>query len=388
MEVRARYVQMGLFTLAVLALGFGFVYWINNAGGLSDRAAYRVQFDGPVSGLLRGSAVLFNGIRVGEVTALDLNPAQPREVRATISVDRSAPVRKDTVVSIDFQGLTGSPVVTLTGGASGDPVTATKGELPLLKARSDAGETMSQSARDVLRKLDSILSENAKPLRDMIANIDTFAGALARNADKIDGIAAGLERMTGGAAARARALTFNLQHLHVPEAKERAPAVQVVVPEPSALSSLDSEKIATVSAGGVLSAMSDAQWSDAVTRIVQATIIRGLEDSHAFAGVSRPLDDLTADFRVAIDIRKFQIGAGNAADVEIGSKIIDSKGRIIASQVFRASVPAASEDASAAAAAIDQAFGKAGPDLVAWVARTIAEHSAQKGPQPKKAAGE
>ncbi|MBN9261511.1 MAG: MCE family protein, partial [Hyphomicrobium sp.] len=222
MEVRARYVQMGLFTLAVLALGFGFVYWINNAGGLSDRAAYRVQFDGPVSGLLRGSAVLFNGIRVGEVTALDLNPAQPREVRATISVDRSAPVRKDTVVSIDFQGLTGSPVVTLTGGASGDPVTATKGELPLLKARSDAGETMSQSARDVLRKLDSILSENAKPLRDMIANIDTFAGALARNADKIDGIAAGLERMTGGAAARARALTFNLQHLHVPEAKERA----------------------------------------------------------------------------------------------------------------------------------------------------------------------
>jgi phospholipid/cholesterol/gamma-HCH transport system substrate-binding protein len=388
MEVRARYVQMGLFTLAVLALGFGFVYWINNAGGLSDRAAYRIQFEGPVSGLLRGSAVLFNGIRVGEVTALKLDPAQPRQVDAIISVDRGAPVRKDTEVSVDFQGLTGSPVVALSGGSSAEPIAAAKGELPLLKARSDAGETMSQSARDVLRRLDAILAENAKPLREMIANIDTFAGALARNADKIDGIAAGLERMTGGAAARARALTFNLHPLRVAEAKERTPAAQIVVPESSALSSLDSEKIATVSASGELSAVPDGQWSDAVTRIVQAAVIRGLEDSHAFAGVSRPLDDLIADFRLVVDVRKFQIGAAQAAEVEIGSKIIDSKGSIIAAQVFRGSAPLTGTDAASAAAAIDRAFGKAGPDLVTWAARAIAEHSAQKRPEPKKAAGE
>lgn len=384
MEVRARYVQMGLFTLIVMGLGFGFVYWINNAGGLGDRASYRVQFDGPVSGLLRGSAVLFNGIRVGEVTALTLNPAQPRQVQATISIDRSAPVRKDTEVSIDFQGLTGSPVVTLTGGSSTEPPVATKGEVPLLGARSDAGQTMSQSAREVLHRLDTILAENAKPLRDMIANIDTFAGALARNADKIDGIAAGLERMTGGAAARGRSATFNLKHLRVAETKDRAPAVQIVVPEPSALSSLDSEKIATVSSDGVLSAVPDGQWSDAVTRIVQTTIIRGLEDSRAFAGVSRPLDDLTADFRLAIDIRKFQIGSGPAAEVEIGGKIIDGKGRIIASQVFRGTAPAADESAAAAVAAIDLAFGKTGPDLVAWAARTVAEHTQQKRAEPKK----
>src|SRR5688572_3053570 len=103
MEVRARYVQMGIFTLTVLVLGFGFVYWLNNAGGFSNRVVYRVQFDGPVAGLLRGSAVLFNGIRVGEVTDLKLDLSKPRQVHATVSVDRDAPVRKDTEVSIDFQ---------------------------------------------------------------------------------------------------------------------------------------------------------------------------------------------------------------------------------------------------------------------------------------------
>ena len=55
MEIRARYVQMGAFTLAVLVAGFAFVYWLNNAGSLRDRAVYRVRFEGSVSGLLRRS---------------------------------------------------------------------------------------------------------------------------------------------------------------------------------------------------------------------------------------------------------------------------------------------------------------------------------------------
>ena len=68
---------------------------------------------------------------------------------------------------------------------------------------------MSAAARDVLRRLDAILVDNAKPLHTMITNLDTFAGALARNSDKLDGIVAGLERMTGGAA-KARAPIYDL----------------------------------------------------------------------------------------------------------------------------------------------------------------------------------
>ncbi len=378
MEVRARYVQMGIFTLTVLVLGFGFVYWLNNTGGFSNRVVYRVQFDGPVAGLLRGSAVLFNGIRVGEVTDLKLDLSKPRQVHATVSVDRDAPVRMDTEVSIDFQGLTGSPVITLTGGSSSEAPVSVKGEPPVLTVRADAGQTMSQSARDLLRRLDGILAENTQPLKSMLANIDTFAGALARNADKVDGIVSGLERLTGSATAKAQSNTFNLRPLRVAESKDRAPGVQLIVPEPSALMSLDSEKIAIVSAEGALSALPDGQWSDAVTRIVQAAIIRGLEDSHAFAGVSRPLEELTSDFRLAIDVRKFQIGPGQLAEVELSGKIVDNKGRIIATQVFQSSASVGASDAAAAVAGFDQAIGKMGSDLVAWVARAVAEHAVQR----------
>jgi phospholipid/cholesterol/gamma-HCH transport system substrate-binding protein len=51
---------------------------------------------------------------------------------------------------------------------------------------------MSGAARDVLRRFDAILAENAKPLKAMIGNLDTFAAALARNSDKLDGIVAGV----------------------------------------------------------------------------------------------------------------------------------------------------------------------------------------------------
>ena len=85
METRARYALIGLFILAVIATTFGFVYWLENKGGFAERETYRIKFQGSVSGLLIGSAVLFNGIRVGEVTALGLNADAPQDVVATIA---------------------------------------------------------------------------------------------------------------------------------------------------------------------------------------------------------------------------------------------------------------------------------------------------------------
>ena len=193
METRAPFVIVGAFVLAAIAAVFGFVYWLNNAGGIGKRETYHVVFNGPVPGLLVGAAVLFNGIRVGEVTSLELVADRPHDVHATIAVAEHTPVRADTKVGLDFQGLTGVPVVALEGGEElrAPPV---KGALI---AEKGAGQSMTQAARDALRKVDSVLSENAAPLHEAISNLSTFTDGLARNTPKLDGIVAGLERMTG-----------------------------------------------------------------------------------------------------------------------------------------------------------------------------------------------
>src|ERR1700746_1548537 len=116
METRAPFVIVGAFVLAAVVAVFGFVYWLNNASGIGKRDTYHVVFNGPVPGLLVGAGVLFNGIRVGEVTSLDLVAERPHDVHATIAVAEHTPMPADTRVGLDFQGLTGVPVISLEGG--------------------------------------------------------------------------------------------------------------------------------------------------------------------------------------------------------------------------------------------------------------------------------
>src|SRR3954470_3892392 len=155
METRAPFAVIGGFVLAAIVAIFGFVYWLNNTGGLGPRTSYHVQFEGSVPGLLVGAAVLFNGIRVGEVTNLGLAPDNPRRVNATISVAATTPVRADTRIGLEFQGLTGVRVIALEGGSS-----AAAGGISTLIAEPGAGQSMTQAARDALRRVDSVLAEN------------------------------------------------------------------------------------------------------------------------------------------------------------------------------------------------------------------------------------
>src|SRR5436305_15333466 len=104
MEIRAPYVLIGSFVLAAILAVFGFVYWLNNTGGIGPRTNYRVQFQGPVPGLLVGAGVLFNGIRVGGATQPGLAPDNPRFVNATISGAPVTPVRAGTRVGLAFPG--------------------------------------------------------------------------------------------------------------------------------------------------------------------------------------------------------------------------------------------------------------------------------------------
>jgi phospholipid/cholesterol/gamma-HCH transport system substrate-binding protein len=47
METRARYIVIGLFTLAVVVAGFLFVYWLQNVGGLRRQAIFQIRFESP-----------------------------------------------------------------------------------------------------------------------------------------------------------------------------------------------------------------------------------------------------------------------------------------------------------------------------------------------------
>jgi len=90
--------------------------------------------------------------------------------------------------------LVAVPVIALEGGT----LVANPGEVPTLIAEAGAGQSMTQAARDALRRVDSVLSENSDPLKKTIANLQVFSDGLARNTGKLDGIIAGLEKPDQG----------------------------------------------------------------------------------------------------------------------------------------------------------------------------------------------
>src|SRR5215831_3692281 len=168
METRANYVVVGLFTLAVILGGFGFVYWFNTIGGAGDRVPYRIVFEGPVSGLRTGASVLFNGIRVGEVTDLRLDPAAPREVVASIAIDKAVAVRADTFVGLEYQGVTGTASIALRGGSPDAP--RASGTPPTLRVDAGGAQDVTHAAaRPPGRRQRSRAQGRAQEHRDFLA---------------------------------------------------------------------------------------------------------------------------------------------------------------------------------------------------------------------------
>ena len=371
METRARYVLVGAFTLAVIAAAFAFVYWLNTTGGLRERAFYRIRYQNSVSGLLVGSAVLFNGVRVGEVVTLNLDPQKPRDIMVTIGVDPGTPVGQDTTAGIDFPGLMGSPAVALNGGTSVTRLVGANGEPPMLIADPAAGQSMSQAAREALHRVDTLIADNADPLRNTIANLSKFSDALGRNSDRVDGIVAGLERLTGGGS-KSAATVYDLTAPRSFPAFEKPQVADLSVGEPTVAFALGQDKI-FVRDGGGLSPITDARWIDMLANLIQSRVIQSFENASFLSNVGRPVDGQTASFQLVLDIRNFEIVASpeRLANVEFTAKVLGAEGRVIATQVFQLSAPAKDVTAPVAAAALDAAFGSAMSELVVWTSTAI-----------------
>jgi phospholipid/cholesterol/gamma-HCH transport system substrate-binding protein len=190
METRANYALIGVFTLAVIAAAFGFVLWFSGAEKPGGRTAYKIIFTGSISGLSDGGVVLFNGVRVGAVTKIDLVPQDPSRVFALIEVDAKVPVRTDTRARLEYTGFTGVASVALTGGAlDAPPLPATQGPAVIVADRSeyqDLVETarrVATQASDFFTKTNRLIDDNSASITASVKNAEKFSDALAANSD-------------------------------------------------------------------------------------------------------------------------------------------------------------------------------------------------------------
>jgi phospholipid/cholesterol/gamma-HCH transport system substrate-binding protein len=185
METRANYVLIGSFTLAVIAAAFGFVLWFQSLHTAKQRGPLRVVFEGPAAGLRNGASVNFNGIRVGEVISVKLD--NPRRVVALAMVENTAPIRKDTLVGLEFQGLTGVAAISLKGGDEAAPAAPIDEDgLPTLTADPNRLQDVTEAIRGTLQNINKVVADNQAAVKNSLKNLETFTSSLARNSERVD----------------------------------------------------------------------------------------------------------------------------------------------------------------------------------------------------------
>ena len=94
--------------------------------------------------------------------------------------------------------MTGLAEVSLAGGsADAALIAAGDGGLPTIYADPNAGADVTQAARNVMSRIDSLVADNETAMRTSLRNIETVTATLAQNSDRLNKVMAGLENLTG-----------------------------------------------------------------------------------------------------------------------------------------------------------------------------------------------
>ena len=188
---------MGAFVLVLGAALVAGVLWLASGGAFKQKMdLYLAVMDESVAGLNLNAPVKYNGVDVGKVKVIQLDPTNPQRVNLLFAIKRGTPIKEDTIAVLKTQGLTGIAYVELSGGAVGSPPLGilAGNPYPVIRTKPSLSARLENVLTNVLAKLDStsnnlnaILSaENQASFKNALADIATVSRTIAARKDAID----------------------------------------------------------------------------------------------------------------------------------------------------------------------------------------------------------
>ncbi len=189
MENKANYALIGSFVLVALVATVGFILWLTGSEFDQKFDEYQVAFQGPVRGLSPGSEVRFNGIGVGEVTAIRLDREDPNTVLADIRIDANTPVDTKSYAALEPLGLTGLNYLQIFAGGEEFPLIKDmpggrdarriEGRADQLSSILEGGGSVVEQAQIALKRVNDILSDEAiADVQGTLRNINRITAEL------------------------------------------------------------------------------------------------------------------------------------------------------------------------------------------------------------------
>jgi phospholipid/cholesterol/gamma-HCH transport system substrate-binding protein len=224
MEEKVNFAVVGIFVLVLSAGLIGGVLWFSSSKSyLKVYDIYQVYMNESVSGLNLNAPVRYHGVEVGRVQKIALAPRNAEQVLLTLGIERSTPVKVDTVAVLQTQGLTGLAFIDLAGGSrNSPPLKALAGEkYPVIKTGRSLMTRLDSAVTALLTNLNRTSEnfnalmdkDNQRMVKNTLTDIETLSRTLAARSATIDATLGNAARTMEGTARLANELPLLEQRI-------------------------------------------------------------------------------------------------------------------------------------------------------------------------------
>lgn len=198
MDTKAHYTLVGLFVILLCIGSIAGILWLSVGLNRPVYHTFLTYIDQSVSGLNTEAPVKFNGVTVGYVKNITLNPTNPQQVIATLEITEGTPITTSTVATLTPQGITGIAFISLSAKTPHAPLVKVANQPPyptipsqpsllvqlgsLLKDTSNQVQGISDSIQNILDR------ENAENTKAILINLNSISTNLAANSASINKI--------------------------------------------------------------------------------------------------------------------------------------------------------------------------------------------------------
>jgi phospholipid/cholesterol/gamma-HCH transport system substrate-binding protein len=201
METRAHYVAVGAFVLAVIVLGFVAVVSLGRVEFAQDLTRYYIFFKGSVTGLSKGSLVQYNGITVGRVVDVRVDPDDLEKIQVTVEIDKDlVKIKTDARAFIDTNLLSGVATIQIRGGTreAKDLEPEPGHRYPIIAAGSSAFQHVTEAGPQLLDRLmvavdnlnDLLNEQNRNAVSESLQNVRTITQAFVAPSKEVSDLVA------------------------------------------------------------------------------------------------------------------------------------------------------------------------------------------------------
>ena len=198
METRASYVLVGAFVLLMLAAAGLFVVWLGRYQAEETFSYYDIYFAESVAGLQEGGAVRYQGVQVGRVQDIRIDPNDIQRVKVRVRVDRGTPIRKDATATLELQGITGLVFVQIKGGSNEAAMLPERAEepIPVIPSRPSLTAQILEGAPNLLAQASALMqqaqeilnADNRRAFSETLRNVRDLTEMMVDYSQRIDGL--------------------------------------------------------------------------------------------------------------------------------------------------------------------------------------------------------